>query len=361
MEIERRAPSKRRAGVDLMPACRPRASSPKDEPEVRWVGEPTCTIAGCHFYDQVQVDGQCYSVGESVQMKAPKTALPYIAKIQALWEDTKMRMSTIWYWHPDDTAIGRLPEHGVREVFIGTVADTNLVDTITGRTTVYAAKCELEAAAADTATCWYYEQCYDGLIGKCRPKQASFGSTNGPLCRAELQRLVSKQAKRIRVGSEYQATELPEYEPQTAAKRVRQSFGPEGTLIWQPPESVAAEAAVVSFEKWTGCILSSRRGPTVQMDSALQVLHQHREQQETGSFSRACTELMEQWRQSNEIEWTPQEICLLRQHVTLRGTSLESLKELVASLGTKTIPQLMDYYWKHTKLWRLDPDEKEWL
>ena len=82
------------------------------------------------------MDGQCYSVGESVQMKAPKTALPYIAKIQALWEDTKMRMSTIWYWHPDDTAIGRLPEHGVREVFIGTVADTNLVDTITGRTKV---------------------------------------------------------------------------------------------------------------------------------------------------------------------------------------------------------------------------------
>ena len=101
-----------------------------------------------------------------------------------------------------------------------------------------------------------------------------------------------------------------------------------------------------------------------------------RELQESGSFSRACTELIEQWRQSSEIEWTPQEVCLLRQHVTLRGTSLDSLKvrfsrsdwlfdqllqELVASLGTKTIPQLMDYYWKHTKLWRLDPDEKEWL
>ena len=147
---------------------------------------------------------------------------------------------------------------------------------------MFAAKCELEAAT-DTATCWYYEQCNDGIVGKCRPKQASFGSTNGPLCRAELQRLVSKQAKRIRVGSEYQATELPDYEPQTAAKRARQSFGPEGTLIWQPPESVAAEAAVVSFEKWTYCILNSRRGSTVQMDSALQVLHQHRSAHPTHS------------------------------------------------------------------------------
>ena len=136
--------------------------------QAKWVGEAILKLDQGAFYDQVYVNGNCYHVGDSVLLKAPMNREPYIAQLEALWEDNKiMRMSALWFWKPEETADGRLESHGEREIFISTAADSNLVNTIVGPCKVFWSRGEFESAPEGATSCYYCEQSYNPILGKC--------------------------------------------------------------------------------------------------------------------------------------------------------------------------------------------------
>ena len=237
--------------------------------QVAWVGEAILELDQASFYHQVSVDGVCYHVGEALLLKAPKNQEPYIAQLQALWQDDQvMRMSTLWFWKPEDTADGRLEIHGQREIFISTGADSNLVNTIVGRCKVFWSRAEFEASP-DPAHSYYCEQCYNPILGKC--SRADVETIRSKLCPEGMRRLLYKGKKRIRQGVEFQA-HVPDWKHNKIPSWA-QDNDQVGMPVWQPRRGF--DDVIDRFLCWVDNMVTGSSTP-IEQDTALSILHAHR-------------------------------------------------------------------------------------
>ena len=66
---------------------RPRSAI--QETTATWVNQRLCTVGKWACYGSLCVDGNTYTVGDVVGLKAPKGQSPYITRIEAMWEEDK--------------------------------------------------------------------------------------------------------------------------------------------------------------------------------------------------------------------------------------------------------------------------------
>ncbi|KAK7134123.1 hypothetical protein R3I94_015846 [Phoxinus phoxinus] len=130
------------------------------EKEVFIAGDDKTVLRQC--YEAVERDGEVIRVRDTVLLRSGprKKALPYVAKISALWEDPRtgeLMMSLFWYYRPEHTQGGRDPSmHCENEIFASRHQDENSVACIEER-------CYVLPLAQYCRFCALAQRCAEGV------------------------------------------------------------------------------------------------------------------------------------------------------------------------------------------------------
>ncbi|MCO5592722.1 hypothetical protein L7F22_046725 [Adiantum nelumboides] len=116
-----------------------KVSKEPDRFGIEWVGDMVHKSEGKKFYSACTVGGYLYRLQDCALFR-PETpnVSPYIARLQALWEDTNSGAKWVrvnWCYYPADMAMlpGRPANPEVHEVYESNHGDNNLVGTIQGQ------------------------------------------------------------------------------------------------------------------------------------------------------------------------------------------------------------------------------------
>ncbi|KAI5063938.1 hypothetical protein GOP47_0020608 [Adiantum capillus-veneris] len=116
-----------------------KVSKEPDRFGIEWVGDAVHRSDGKKFYSACTVGGYTYRLQDCALFR-PETpnVPPYIARLQALWEDTNSGAKWVrvnWCYYPADMAMlpGRPSNPEVHEVYESNHGDNNLVGTIQGQ------------------------------------------------------------------------------------------------------------------------------------------------------------------------------------------------------------------------------------